>query len=61
MCEVDTVWEGVVGCCVHEIVGHVDEIGPRSVDLLGGFNRLLDGEVGRVRPMTECIEDERIC
>ncbi len=61
VCEVDAVWEGVIGCCVHEIVGHVDEVGPRSVDLLSGLDRLLDGEVGWVGAMTEGIEDERIC
>ena len=44
--EVYPVWEGRVCRCVHEIVGHMDKVGPRSIDLCSCEDRLFDGEVG---------------
>lgn len=58
--EVYTDWEGRVGRCVQEIVGHVDEVGPRSVDLGCCFDGLLDSEVGVVGFVAERIEDEGV-
>ena len=46
---------------MHQIVGHVDEKGPRRVDFDGGIEGLGDGEVGWVWSMTEGIEDEGVC
>lgn len=43
------------------IVGHVDEVGPRRIDLGRGLDCLLNREVGRVWTMTECVEHEGLC
>jgi hypothetical protein len=60
VCEHYTGWEVRIGWGVHQVVGHVDKIGPRRVDLLDSIEGLGHGEVGRVRAMAEGIEDEGI-
>lgn len=40
------------------IVGHVDKVGPRRINLGRGLDCLLNREVCRVWAMTECVEHE---
>ncbi len=39
-------------------MGHVDEVGPRRIDLGSGFDGLLNRKVGWMRAMAECIENQ---
>ncbi len=57
-CEGDAGWEGGVGLCVEDVMGHVDEVGPRRVDLGDGLEGLVDGEMGGVGSVSQGVEDE---
>ncbi len=57
-CEGDAGWEGRKFFRVKQIVGHVDEVGPRRCDPGGRSDRLIDGEVRPVRAMAERVEDQ---
>ena len=58
VCEGDIRGELGIGLCVENVVGHVDQVGPRRVDLGDGFEGLVDGEMGGVRAVAQGIEDK---
>ncbi len=57
-CEGNARWEGCVGFRVEDVVGHVDQVGPRRIDFGDDLECLVDGEMSWVRSIAQGIEDE---